>query len=103
MAVAAGTGVSVEMGVPVGWSAARAVSKACVYTAFRSGLGVNVEGAHAVTVKMNRIRVDRSEKSKEIRVDFDLFMIPMIAEKARHRMAGLLTFYQLLITRHSHP
>ena len=62
MAVAAGTSVSVEIGVPVGWSAARAVSKACVYTAFRSGSGVNVEGTHAVMVKMNRIRVDRSEK-----------------------------------------
>ena len=49
-------------------------------------------------VKMNRVSVDRSEKSKEIRVDFDLFMIPMIAEKARHRMAGILTFYQLLVT-----
>lgn len=59
MAVAAGTGVPVEMGVSAGRSAARAVSKACVYTAFTSVVGETTEGAHAVTVTVNKIRLGR--------------------------------------------
>src|SRR4030067_559713 len=56
MAVAAGTGVSVETGVAEGCSAARAVAKACVYTEFTSGVGEDAAGAHAVNIVVSRLR-----------------------------------------------
>ena len=58
-AVAAGIGVSVEMGVAEGWSAARAVSRAWVNTALMSGVGVDMEGAHAARAMLNRLMLKK--------------------------------------------
>lgn len=81
-AVAGGGGVPVGMVVAEGWIAARAVSKACVKTAFTSAVGDDTEGAHAVTVKISRSAFNIREKEKGWYLD--LFMGLMIAEEARH-------------------
>jgi hypothetical protein len=45
------------MGVAVGCNEAKAVSKACVYTALTSGVGAETEGAHEVNSTASRLIV----------------------------------------------